>query len=47
MCVCEGYDVSWEDDTNSVTCLHTLCHADMADEVLCFILYALLYCFYC
>jgi len=32
-CVCEGYEVSWEEDTNTVSCLHTLCHSDMADQV--------------
>jgi len=34
VCVCEGYDVSWEEDSNTVACLHTLSHADMADQVL-------------
>jgi len=39
--VCEGYEVSWEDDANSVTCLHTLCHSDVIDQVLYYILFAL------
>ena len=46
MCVYEGYDVSWEEDANSVTCLHTLCHSDMVDQVSCCFLnsISLLYC---
>jgi len=42
--VCEGYDVSWGEDANSVTCLHTLHHADAADQVSSRIPRALFYC---
>jgi len=44
MSVCEGYEVSWEEDTNSVTCLHTLSHSDMVDQVSCFIQLAVSLC---
>jgi len=37
ICICEGYEVSWEEDANTVTCLHTLCHTDVVDQVLSFI----------
>jgi len=33
VCVCKGYDVSWEEDANTVVCLHTLCHSDVVDQV--------------
>ena len=38
----KGYDVSWEEDANSVGCLHTLCHSDMADQV-CLLFYCIVY----
>ncbi|ELT93583.1 hypothetical protein CAPTEDRAFT_134662, partial [Capitella teleta] len=30
----EGYDVNWGEDTNTVTDIHTLCHAEFAESVI-------------
>lgn len=29
----DGYNVSWEEETESVTCVHTLSHAEIADQL--------------